>query len=151
MSPFTSAQDGVILCLTQDGRSVTGTRVLAAGRPVVVGAVAGAVVVVVGGVEEVALAPVAVTQQGVTLGRTAAEWHGDGVAVGVASAHRLTPVASTHDIQSYLLINKIGGKSAEKVNLVDMTGVDWNQIMLHLKDMGMIYGRLMGTEARVTY
>ena len=103
---------------------MTGTRVLAAGRPVVVGAVAGAVVVVVGGVEEVALAPVAVTQQGVTLGRTAAERHGDGVAVGVASTHRLTPVASTQDIQSYLLINKIGGKSAEKVNLVGVVGIE---------------------------
>lgn len=76
---------------------MTGTRVLAAGRPVVVGAVTGAVVVVVGGVEEVALAPVAVAQQGVTLGGSAAERNGDGVAVGVASAHRLTPVAATHD------------------------------------------------------
>ena len=73
---------------------MTGTRVLAAGRPVVVGAVAGAVVVVVGGVEEVALAPVAVTQQGVTLGRTAAERHGDRVAVGIAPAHWLTPVTA---------------------------------------------------------
>ena len=76
---------------------MTGTRVLAAGSPVVVGTVAGAVVVVVAVLEEVHLAPVAVTQQGVTLGRTAAERHGDGVAVGVASTHRLTPVASTHD------------------------------------------------------
>lgn len=97
MSPFTSAQDGVILCLTQDDRSVTGTRVLAAGRPVVVRAVAGSVVVVVVGVEEVALAPVTVTQQGVAFGRSTPERHGDGVAVGVASAHRFTPVASTHD------------------------------------------------------
>lgn len=104
MSPFTSAQDGVILCLTQDGRSVTGARVLAAGRPVVVGTVAGTVVVVVPAlVERVVRAvctqatPIAVAQQGVTLGGSAAERHGDGVAVGVASAHRLTPGVVTHD------------------------------------------------------
>lgn len=36
-------------------------------------------------------------------------------------------------------------------DLVDMTGVDWNQIMLYLKRMGMIYSRLNRTEARVTY
>lgn len=48
----------------------------------------------VGGVEEVALTPITVTQQGVTLRGSAAERHGDGVAVGVASAHRLTPVAA---------------------------------------------------------
>ena len=57
---------------------MTGTRVLAAGRPVVVGAVAGAVVVVVGAlVERVVIAAhaasVAVTKHGLTLGRTAAE------------------------------------------------------------------------------
>jgi len=95
--PFYIGSGWSILCLTQDGRSVTGTRVLTAGRPVVVGTVAGAVVVVVGGVEEVALAPVAVAQQGVALGGSTAERNGDGVAVGVASAHRLAPVATTHD------------------------------------------------------
>ena len=76
---------------------MTGTRVLAAGRPVVVGTVAGTVVVVVRGVEKVHLASVAVTQQGVTFLRTAAERHGDGVAVGIASAHRLAPGVVTHD------------------------------------------------------
>ena len=72
---------------------MTGTRVLTTAGAVVVRAVARAVVVMVRGVEEVALAPVTVTQQGVTLGRTAAERHGDGVAVGVTAAHRLAPVA----------------------------------------------------------
>ena len=99
MSPFTSAQDGVILCLTQDGRSVTGTRVLAAGGPVVIGTVAGAVVIVVGTLVErvvtsVHITPVAVAQQSLTFGRTAAERHGDRVAVGIAPAHWLTPVTA---------------------------------------------------------
>ena len=73
---------------------MTGAGVLTAGGPVVVLAVAGAVVVVVRGVEEVHLAPVAVAQEGVTIGRPAPEGDGDGVAVGVASAHRLAPVAA---------------------------------------------------------
>lgn len=76
---------------------MAGAGVLPARGPVVVGAVAGAVVVVVPRVEEVPLASVTVTDEGVTFGRTAAERHGDGVAGCVASAHRLTPVTATHD------------------------------------------------------
>lgn len=83
---------------------MTGTRVLTARGPVVVGTVAGAVVVVAGAVVERVVrtigaqaAPVSVTQHGVTLSRTTAERHGDGVAVGVASAHRLTPESSEYD------------------------------------------------------
>lgn len=80
----------------RDVRSVTGAGVLAAGRPVVVRPVAGAVVIVVGRVEEVHLAPVTIAQQGVAVGRAAPEGNGDGVAIGVAATHRLTPVAA-HD------------------------------------------------------
>lgn len=71
--------------------------VLAARGAVVVGSVAGPVVIVVRGVEKVHLASVAVTEQGVAQGRTAAERHGDGIARGVAAAHRLAPVAISHD------------------------------------------------------
>ena len=35
-----------------------------------------------------------------------------------------TGFGTTQDIQSYLLINKIGGKSAEKVNLVGVDGIE---------------------------
>lgn len=85
--------------------SVTGAGVLAAGGAVVVGSVAGSVVVVVAALEERVVrrtvgetatdahttAAVAVTDEGVSLLRTATERHGDGVALGVATAHRLTP------------------------------------------------------------
>lgn len=73
--------------------SVARAAVLTAVGPVVVGTVAGAVVVVVLRVEEVDLAAVAVTQQGVAFRRSGSECHGDGVASCVAAAHRLTPVA----------------------------------------------------------
>lgn len=35
-----------------------------------------------------------------------------------------TGFGTTKDIESYLLINKIGGRSAEKVDLVALTGIE---------------------------
>jgi hypothetical protein len=74
---------------------VAGAGVGTAIRAVVVRAVAGPVVVVVAGAEEV-LAPVAIADEGVTLGGTRTERDGDRVALGVGSAHRLAPVAASH-------------------------------------------------------
>ena len=89
---------------------VAGASVLAAGGAVVVGSVAGSVVVVVVALEERVVrrtvgetaanahttAAVAISDEGVSLLRTAAERHGDGVALGVATAHRLAPAALSH-------------------------------------------------------
>ena len=89
---------------------VAGTGVLTAGGAVVVRPVAGSVVVVVAALEERvvrrtvgetaadthAAAAIAVSEPGLSLSVTAAERHGDGVALGVATAHRLTPPVLSH-------------------------------------------------------
>ena len=89
---------------------MAGAGVLAAGGAVVVGSVAGSVVVVVVALEERVVrstvgetaanahttAAVAISDEGVSLLRTATERHGDGVALGVATAHRLTPPVLSH-------------------------------------------------------
>lgn len=85
--------------------------VLAAVGTVVVGSVAGSVVVVVVALEERVVrrtvgettadahtaAAVAISDEGVSLLRTATERHGDGVALRVAAAHRLAPPVLSHD------------------------------------------------------
>lgn len=85
--------------------------VLAAVGAVVVGSVAGSVVVVVVALEERVVrrtvgettadahtaAAVAISDEGVSLLRTATERHGDGVALRVAAAHRLAPPVLSHD------------------------------------------------------
>ena len=89
---------------------VAGAGVLAAGGAVVVGSVAGSVVVVVATLKERvvrstvgetaadthAATAVAIPEPGLSLSVTAAERHGDGVALGVATAHRLAPAALSH-------------------------------------------------------
>ena len=91
--------------------SVTGAGVLTARGTVVVGSVAGSVVVVVAALEERvvrrtvgetaadthAAAAIAVSEPGLSLSVTAAERHGDGVTLGVAATHRLAPAALSHD------------------------------------------------------
>lgn len=85
---------------------VAGAGVLAAGGAVVVRSVAGSVVVVVVALEERVVrstvgetaAAVAIPDEGVSLLRTATERHGDGVALGVATAHRLTPPVLSHTV-----------------------------------------------------
>ena len=86
--------------------------VLAAVGTVVVGSVARPVVVVVIALEERVVrrtvgettadahtaAAVAIPDEGVSLLRTATERHGDGVALGVATAHRLTPPILSHAV-----------------------------------------------------
>lgn len=86
---------------------VAGTGVLTAVGAVVVWPVAGSVVVVVRRVKEVDLTSIAISDEGVSLGRPAAERYGDRVACGVASAHRLTPVA---------VHNNSPWSQAEKIN-----------------------------------
>ena len=85
--------------------------VLAAVGTVVVGSVARPVVVVVVALEERVVrrtvgettadahtaAAVAISDEGVSLLRTATERHGDGVALRVAAAHRLAPPVLSHD------------------------------------------------------
>ena len=80
--------------------------VLAAVGAVVVGSVAGSVVVVVVALEERVVrrtadahtaAAVTISDEGVSLLRTATERHGDGVALRVAAAHRLAPPVLSHD------------------------------------------------------
>lgn len=80
--------------------SVAGTSVLSSVLAVVVGAVAGSVVVVVPALMEQVVgtirtqaAPVTIAEQGFPLGRAGPERDRDLVAVGVAAAHRLAPVA----------------------------------------------------------
>lgn len=80
------------------------TGVLTTGRPVVVGTIAGAEVVMIATLVERVMRSIGthatlitITQQGLVLGRTATERHGDRVAVRVTSAHRLTPI-TTHDL-----------------------------------------------------
>ena len=89
---------------------MTGAGVLAAGGAVVVRPVAGSVVVVVVAIEERvvrrtvgetaadthATTAVAISDEGVSLLRTATERHGDGVALRVAAAHRLAPPVLSH-------------------------------------------------------
>ena len=90
---------------------VAGASVLAAAGAVVVGSVAGSVVVVVVALEERVVrrtvgetaadahttAAVAISDESVSLLRTATERHGDGVALGAAAAHRLAPPVLSHD------------------------------------------------------
>ena len=90
---------------------VAGAGVLAAGGAVAVRSVAGSVVVVVATLKERVVrrtvgetaadahttAAVAIPDKGVSLLRTATERHGDGVALGVATAHRLAPPVLSHD------------------------------------------------------
>ena len=85
--------------------------VLAAVGTVVVGSVARPVVVVVVALEERVVrrtvgettadahtaAAVAISDEGVSLLRTATERHGDGVALRVAATHRLAPPVLSHD------------------------------------------------------
>ena len=92
--------------------SVTGAGVLAAGGTVVVGSVAGSVVVVVVALEERVVrrtvgetvgdahttAAVTIPEPGLSLSVTAAERHGDGVALRVATAHRLAPPVLSHTV-----------------------------------------------------
>ena len=106
---------------------VAGAGVLAAGGAVVVGSVAGSVVVVVATLKERvvrstvgetaadahAATAVAIPEPGLSLSVTAAERHGDGVALGVATAHRLAPAALSH----FVLLLESGGErlfSAER-------------------------------------
>ena len=91
---------------------MTGAGVLAAGGAVVVRPVAGSVVVVVVALEERVVrrtvgetvgdthttAAVVISDEGVSLLRTATERHGDGVTLGVATAHRLTPPVLSHSV-----------------------------------------------------
>ena len=81
--------------------------VLTAVSAVVVWPVAGSVVIVVWRVKEVDLASVPISDEGVTLGRSAAKRNGDRVACGVASTHRFTPVAAH---------NNSPWSQAEKIN-----------------------------------
>lgn len=90
---------------------VAGAGVLTAVGAVVVGSVAGSVVVVVVALEEQVVrrtvgetaadahttAAVAISDDGVSLLRTATERHGDGVTLRVAVAHRLAPPVLSHD------------------------------------------------------
>ncbi len=90
---------------------VAGAGVLTAVGAVVVGSVAGSVVVVVVALEEQVVrrtvgetaadahttAAVAISDEGVSLLRTATERHGDGVTLRVAAAHRLAPPVLSHD------------------------------------------------------
>ena len=89
---------------------MAGAGVLAAGGAVVVGSVAGSVVVVVATLKERvvrrtvgkpaadahATATVTIAEPDLPLSRTATERHGDGVALGVAAAHRLAPPVLSH-------------------------------------------------------
>ena len=91
---------------------VARTSVLATGGTVVVRSVAGSVVVVVATLEERVVcstvgetaadahttAAVAISDEGMSLLRTATERHGDGVALGVATTHRLTPPVLSHAV-----------------------------------------------------
>lgn len=84
---------------------VAGAGVLTAVGAVVVGSVAGSVVVVVVALEERVVrrtvgetAADAISDESVSLLRTATERHGDGVALGVATAHRLTPPVLSHSV-----------------------------------------------------
>ena len=100
---------------------VAGAGVLAAGGAVVVGSVAGSVVVVVATLKERvvrstvgepaadahAATAVAIPEPGLSLSVTATERHGDGVALGVATAHRLTPPVLSHTV---LLLESGGEK-----------------------------------------
>lgn len=100
---------------------MTGAGVLAAGGAVVVRPVAGSVVVVVVALEERVVrrtvgetaadthttAAVAISDEGVSLLRTATERHGDGVALRVATAHRFTPPVLSHAV---LLLESGGEK-----------------------------------------
>ena len=100
---------------------MAGAGVLAAGGAVVVGSVAGSVVVVVATLKERvvrstvgetaadahAATAVAIPEPGLSLSVTATERHGDGVALGVATAHRLTPPVLSHTV---LLLESGGEK-----------------------------------------
>lgn len=90
---------------------MAGAGVLTAVGAVVVGSVAGSVVVVVVALEERVVrrtvgetaadahtAAAAISDESVSLLRTATERHGDGVALGVATAHRLTPPVLSHSV-----------------------------------------------------
>lgn len=88
---YIHAQDEIVLCHIQDGRSVAGAVVLPTARAVVVRTVAGTVVVVVRGAAEVVLAPVAITQQGLTLAGTQTERYGQRVSGAVATARGRGP------------------------------------------------------------
>ena len=91
---------------------VARTSVLATGGTVVVRSVAGSVVVVVATLEERVVcstvgetaadahttAAVAISDEGMSLRRTATERHGDGVALGVATTPRLTPPVLSHAV-----------------------------------------------------
>ncbi len=87
--------------------------VLAAVGAVVVGSVAGSVVVVVVALEErvvrrtATAAAVTISDEGVSLLRTATERHGDGVALRVAAAHRLAPPVLSHDNSFWSRAEKI--------------------------------------------
>ena len=90
--------------------------VLAAVGTVVVGSVARPVVVVVVALEERVVrrtadahtaAAVAISDEGVSLLRTATERHGDGVALRVAAAHRLAPPVLSHDNSFWSRAEKI--------------------------------------------
>ena len=99
---------------------VAGAGVLAAGGAVAVRSVAGSVVVVVATLKERvvrstvgetaadahAATAVAIPEPGLSLSVTAAERHGDGVALGVATAHRLAPAALSH----FVLLLESGGE-----------------------------------------
>jgi len=73
------------------------TGVLATRGAVAVRPAAGAVVIVVGGVVEVALAAITVADQRLTAGRTRSECHRDGVTGRVGTTHRFAPVTVCHD------------------------------------------------------
>lgn len=95
--------------------------VLAAVGTVVVGSVARPVVVVVVALEERVVrrtvgettadahtaAAVAISDEGVSLLRTATERHGDRVALRVAAAHRLAPPVLSHDNSFWSRAEKI--------------------------------------------
>ena len=91
---------------------VAGASILAPGGAVVVRPVAGSVVVVVVALEERVVrrtvgetvgdahttAAVTISEPGLSLSVTAAERHGDGVALRVATAHRLAPPVLSHTV-----------------------------------------------------
>ena len=105
---------------------MAGTGVLTAGGAVVVGSV---VVVVATLKERVvrstvgetaadthAATAVAIPEPGLSLSVTAAERHGDGVALGVATAHRLAPAALSHFVllleSGEIIISRSGASQA---------------------------------------
>ena len=95
---------------------MAGACVLTTRSTVVVGSVARPVVVVVGALEERVVrrtadahtaAAVTISDEGVSLLRTATERHGDGVALRVAAAHRLAPPVLSHDNSFWSRAKKI--------------------------------------------